>query len=116
MQIDFKTVYKPPFKVADHKISAYSANGVNTFSAFSDKAQRHMSRIVDILNGTSSEKYNKTDVYVNRAELHVEDSVIIVRGWGYLTGNGVRALGLFPIEAAKVQDDFIKWVVNKITE
>lgn len=115
MYIDFKTVYKPPFKVIDD-ISTVSVNGVKTFSAFSEKAQKHMQRIVDILNGKSDEKYRKEDVHINRAEIHVEDSIVIVRGWGYLTGNGVRALGLFPNEAAIVQDDFIKWVVSKITK
>ena len=115
MYIDFRTVYKPPFKVVDD-ISTVSVNGVKTFSAFSEKAQKHMKRIVDILNGKSNEKYRKEDVHTNRAEIHVEDSVVVVRGWGYLTGNGVRALGLFPNEAIRVQDDFIKWVTNKITE
>lgn len=38
--------------------------------------------------------------------------VLVVRGWGYLTGTG--GLNLSPEEAAKIQDELQEWIVNKL--
>lgn len=48
---------------------------------------------------------------------HIGDTmaldVLSVRGWGYLTGKG-GGLGIDPEVAAKIQDNFGKWVVETL--
>jgi len=113
-KLTFKDVYAPPFRIADFNIYAYSSNGIKTFTAFGDKAQTHMNHIVGLLNGEIAEKYDKADINVDKDRLYVSGILIMVRGWGALTGSG--GYGLNPTDAAKIQDDFIQWVVDTITE
>lgn len=112
--LTFKDVYIPPFKVGDLEIYTFSSNGIKTFTAFGDKAQAHMNHIVSLLNGELTEKYDKSDVIVDKDKLYVKGSLIMVRGWGTLIGSG--GYGFNPTDAVKIQDDFIKWVVDTITE
>ena len=66
--------------------------------------------VCEILNGTRASKGNPgvtadgIDIYLNG------DLLLVVRGWGYLTGTG--GLNLGEKEAAKIQDDFAQHVVN----
>ena len=113
-ELTFKDVYASPFRIADINIYAYSSNGIKTFTAFGDKAQTHMNHIVGLLNGETSEKYDKSDVSVDKDKLYVKGCMIMVRGWGALTGSG--GYGFNPTDAAKIQDNFIQWVVDTITE
>lgn len=113
-ELTFKDVYAPPFRIADLSIYVYSSNGIKTFTAFGDKAQTHMNHIVGLLNGEASEKYDKSDVSVDKDKLYVKGCMIMVRGWGALTGSG--GYGFNPTDAAKIQDAFIQWVVDTITE
>lgn len=66
--------------------------------------------VCDILNGTKTSKGNAgvsadgINIYLNG------DLLLVVRGWGHLTGCG--GLHLDEEEAAKIQDDFAQHVVN----
>ena len=113
-EFTFKDVYIPPFRIGMFSIYTHSSNGMKTFTAFGDKAQAHMHHIVGLLNGEVSGKYDKSDVSVDKDKLYVKGCMIMVRGWGALTGSG--GYGLNPTDAAKIQDDFIQWVVDTITE
>jgi len=112
--MDFKEVYQAPFKMDDYNMYGICANGTKAFTAFSGEARKELVRIVDLLNG-KGEKYKKDEITVEKgAKLTVKGNLIIVRGWGRLIGFG--GLGLSAKEAVKIQDDFIKWVVERITE
>lgn len=69
-----------------------------------------MKRVCEILNGTNPTKgnpsigYDGPHIYLNG------DCILVVRGWGYLTGTG--CLNLSPDEATKVQDEFALHVIN----
>jgi hypothetical protein len=115
-ELTFKDVYMPPFYVGGFKIYGFSKNGTKTFTAFGDVAQSHMFNIVDILNGESSEKYNKKDVTVEKDKLYIKGNLIMVRGWRKLTGTSEGCYHLNHADAAKLQDKFIQWVVDTITE
>ena len=115
-ELVFKDVYVPPFSIGMFSIYAHSSNGMKTFTAFGDKAQAHMHHIVGLLNGEVSGKYDKSEVTVDKDKLYVKGCMIMVRGWGTLTGSGVRCYRLSPTDAAKIQDAFIQWVVDTITE
>jgi hypothetical protein len=112
--MDFKEAYKPPFRVDITGIYGISSNGTTTFTAFSSVAQKNLVRIVNLLNGDTADKFKKDGVIVKKDKLFIEGDVIFVRGWGKLIGVG--GFNLSPREAAKLQDDFIRWVVETITE
>ncbi len=69
-----------------------------------------LSRICEILNGTAPTKGN-SGVGVDGPYIYLNgDLLLVVRGWGYLTGTG--GLHLDNEEAAKIQDDFALFVVT----
>lgn len=109
----FKDIYKPPF-VVRNDMCALASTSVKVFSAFTPDAQEHMIRIVKIINGDpSAKKYNKGDIISQDSKLCICGSMIFVRGWGMLTGIG--GYHLPREEAAKIQDEFINWLIDKIT-
>ena len=110
----FKDIYKAPFHTVYDGLYGVSSNGVKTFTGFSLEAQTHIDRIVKILNGEDAPKYKKADIAVQGAKLCVCGHIIIVRGWGMLIGTG--GFNLSREDAAKIQDDFINWVLDSITE
>ena len=112
--MDFKEVYKPPFSVDKMGFYGFSSNGTTTFTAFGSVAQKNLVKVVELLNGERTDKFKKDDVIVKKDKLFIGGDVILVRGWGKLIGVG--GLNLPPQEAAKLQDDFIAWVVENITE
>lgn len=69
-----------------------------------------LNRICEILNGTKPTKGNPS-VTVDGPHIYLnEDLILVVRGWGYLTGAG--CLNLSEDEACRIQDDFAQHVVN----
>jgi hypothetical protein len=109
----FRDVYQPPFGVDIIGMYAFSSNGTKTFTAFSSVSQKNLVKVVELLNGKRADKFKKDDIIVKKDKLFIEGDVILVRGWGELIGVG--GLHLPPKEAAKIQDDFISWVVDTIT-
>ncbi|MGN0218756.1 MAG: hypothetical protein ACI4AX_00560 [Muribaculaceae bacterium] len=69
-----------------------------------------LDRICEILNHTKPTKGNPGvsskdgNIYLNG------DLILVVRGWGYLTGAG--CLNLSVKDALKIQDEFVQHVVN----
>lgn len=109
--IDFKEVWKAPF----HSDGLYIFSGNNVMAATNfnddDKGIKILNDICDALNGKEITKYN--NIQVNDCALTIDECLIVIRGWGHLTGIG--GLHLEPEEAVKVQDEFIKYIVNKIS-
>ena len=112
--ITFEEFYKAPYSQDLFcPIYGFSSNGMKCFSAFTYMAQYELANIIKLLNGEGGKKYDKKDVVVDKAELYIKGNLILVRGWGELTGNGALAL---PIDkASKIQNDFIDWIVKTIT-
>ena len=111
--IDFKETYKAPFVVKNDGMYGICSNKTKAFTAFTSGAMEHLKRIISILNNESDKTYNPNEVVVRGTRLCINGELIIVRGWGKLTGSGGFAI---PVdEAAKIQDSFIDWVVKKIT-
>jgi len=115
-ELTFKDVYMPPFYVGACEIYGYGKNGEKAFTAFGDTAQAHMAHIISLLNGEKVEKYNKNDIIVKKDNLFVKGNLITVRGWGKLTGTSEGCYHLNHTDAAKLQDEFIQWIVDTITE
>lgn len=118
--MDFKEVYTPPFKVSMNGMYTISSSHATTFTAFDELSQIYMGRIVKILNGEDlTIKFDKKNVTLkDKTKLIItntrgEKAIILVRGWGRLVGGHLK---LSPTEAAKLQDEFIQWVIDSITE
>ena len=118
--MDFKEVYTPPFKVSMNGMYTISSSHATTFTAFDELSQIYMGRIVKILNGEDlTVKFNKKNVTLkDKTKIIItntrgEKAIILVRGWGRLVGGHLK---LSPTEAAKLQDEFIQWVIDSITE
>jgi hypothetical protein len=72
--------------------------------------------IVDILNGNTIKKIQTSGLTLkNDGIIYFDDKVfIIIRGWGNLTGIG--GFHLSSDEAAKIQDEFAKYIINTLQE
>lgn len=76
-------------------------------------------RAAALLNGDESVTpftyvwYNFEDYVIGVGDTEDEagNLILLMRGWGYLTGTG--ALRLKPEPARKIQTDFMKWTIRK---
>lgn len=103
-------VYKLPFKLAYGKIFTSESNMALDFIVrMSVKEQQ---RVVDVLNGISSEHTTKNLTNVEGEISANNIPVLLIRGWGYLTGIG--GLHLPSDEAARIQDGFAEWVILRL--
>lgn len=114
--LTFKDVYKLPLKKSEYSTTyIWSANGIMTFKNLI-KNKELTKEILSILNGNSNKAVNFDITYDGRHDgryIKIDGHpAFLLRGWGYLTGCGT--LNLPTEKAAKIQDDFAKWVVNKL--
>ena len=100
------------------------SDGFNTRYAFSENStmaimfdkiisQNDRVEIIKIINGNSSKRiYNPSK---RGAEIYCDTQPLLnIRGWRYLTGIG--GCNLPEKEAAKIQDEFVDFVLNKLTK
>ena len=72
--------------------------------------------VIDILNDKTNKKITAKLEIVDGYKIYMNDKPFItIRGWGYLTECG-GGLCLDPDVVKKTQDEFIKWIVNKLTK
>ena len=114
---DFKEVFTPPFNFDG--VFIYDAkNRISINALLSDEKTK---KIVSKLNGTSKKKLKGKFLIsdVDSTRILFRDGkgtgnvpVLLIRGWGRLTGTG----GLFLPEetAVKLQDDFAQWIVETL--
>lgn len=74
---------------------------------------------LDVINSKQKSQFAETFVYEDSYIYYKDDNedlhpVISIRGWGYLTSPG--GLNLSSDDAAKIQDDFGKYIVEKLNE
>lgn len=118
--INFKDVWKPPFKY-DGWGYIWSSENVMTFT-FDDigdtedeykKINTIAKNFVNVLNGDDYEKMEGLTVK-NGCDIYLSDKCLgYFRGWGHLCGNTLR---LKPEDAAKIQDEFINDFISKISK
>lgn len=116
-QLNFKEVYQLPLKIDEwSKIYIKSNNNVITFNqlvGYRDSDFVYLQKLLDIINGDTNEVVKDAEYIVDEGHIRVDgEPVFLLRGWGHLTGVG--ALNLDSKTAAKIQDDFAEWVVNKL--
>lgn len=110
-ELTFKDVYQLPLIDDNSTRYIFSKNGVMTFDKIIDNKEI-INELLAIINGESTKKV-KADVKYEEGYIKIDGHpVFLLRGWGHLTGCG--ALNLPEEKAAKIQDDFANWVVNKL--
>jgi len=125
--MEYTDYYKFPLKKDEHSTFMVWTNDVKRAFDFATKmihdngqylSDEEKSTIVSILNGESKVfvdgvnlSYSNSDIF--NEENGVKKLFISIRGWGSLTGTG--AMGLKPDVAAKMQDDFAAFIIDKLT-
>ena len=116
--------YRLPLHLDDYGSFAWDANGNMALSSFDlvydengDFAygeKERINHIIDIINGECPTDYEtKWTVGDDVTEIYYKGKFqFLVRGWGYLTGCG--GLNLPKDLAAKMQDGFIAYILNKL--
>ena len=74
---------------------------------------------LNVINGKKKSQFAETFVYEDSYIYYKDDNedlhpVISIRGWGYLISTG--GLNLSTEDAIKIQDDFGKYIVEKLNE
>lgn len=93
-----------------------SVTAFNWLMKISDSGKQ---KLLDKINGVTNEKFKSTYIKVGpKIFIVTEDkrtlSLMLVRGWGMLTGNGVGGFGLAQEEAEKIQDQFVDYVLGRL--
>lgn len=113
-QLSFRDLYKFPFHQAKYGSWVYDANSNFIFQfEFQGDARE---QIIDILNGESLPKIKRELVLKDGTIfINLEDELtplIMIRGWGNLTGVG--AYNLDGEYAGKIQDTLAEYIVEKL--
>lgn len=110
----FDDIYKPPFH---DMFGAWveTEEGVRCFDWELRMNIKTKQTIIDILNGDSKQAVKGEVKYHGNCLISINGiNILIIRGWGHLTGCG--ALNLSAKEAAKIQDDFGEWIMKKLKQ
>ena len=116
-EVSFRDLYQFPFHQAKYGGWVYDVNG-NFIFQFQFNNKETQQKTIDVLNGDFvSDKNNK---FIHKDGMIYLDKdgelkeVILIRGWGSLTGVG--AYNLDSKFAAKIQDTLAEYIVQKLNK
>lgn len=116
----FKEVYKFPLKVDEScPIITWTADKQRAFDWCVNISLEKQQELVDMINGIKQYQF-KYKFYREGIEIHSEnpifkgEPVLLIRGWGYLTGTG--GLHLPQEEAIRIQDEFGDYIVEQLNK
>lgn len=115
-ELTFNEVYKLPLQVDRYCPDyIYTSNEVMALTMYNDEDKDYY-LITDIINGNVKSEIKNKITYDKNNAIILFDEVpkIMIRGWGHLTGTG--ALNLSEEDAIKIQDDFAKFIIEKLTK
>lgn len=105
----FKEAYKGPFH---HDIPYIRCVDNNMAFTVLTEDEKLLDDICEKLNGNST--ITIPNLTIDDCYICVNNKrILMVRGWGYLTGIG--GLNLNPQEASKIQDDFLQWTFETLS-
>ena len=113
--------YKLPLKVDEYcDIITWTADGQRAFDWLIKATLEQKQQLVDVINGTNSDKRFKNQFY--REGIHIyskaselkEVPILRIRGWGYLTGVGGHHLDRDV--AIQIQDAFGDYIVEQLNK
>ena len=111
----YKEVYQFPLRLAKYDSWVYDekSNFVFQFEII-NKEKRQL--LLDVING--EKKLNNSDAVFHHKDGYILTDkgveVILIRGWGNLTGIG--AMNLSGEEAANIQDTFAEFIVEQLNK
>lgn len=122
---DWRECYKLPLHLDDYCIYAWDADGEMALSCFNLRydengnylpgEQERIKHIIDVINGVCLSDFESEWKLSNDetcAITYKGEYQFLVRGWGHLTGCG--GLNLPAELAAKMQDEFINYIIDKL--
>ena len=116
--MNWKNIYKLPLKVdEDCPIITWTADNQRAFDWCVDVSSEKQQELIDMINSTKQHQF-KYKFYREGIEIYSEnpifkrEPVLLIRGWGYLTGIG--GLHLSEKEAIKIQDEFGDYIVKQL--
>lgn len=117
MTTDFKEIYCKGEFYNFENIYIFNkdihSNEVKCFTVAGFDSQENLDRVVELLNGCSTEYFLNAEVLNDNITIELDGGRIklVTRGWGHLTGT----LRLSHKEAVEIQDGFIVWCCKKLT-
>jgi hypothetical protein len=108
-----QNIFKPPFYIDEYRMYIFNANYYICFNILTEDEFL----CYDILDVMNNKKINKKydNIRIDDEYLYINDlPVLLVRGWGYLTGIG--GLHLSIEDAIKAQKELLEYVKNKLEE
>lgn len=114
--MDWRDVYRLPLTWDDYGGYVWAKGGALALD-FGDEYEYDLleliKKIVDKLNGDSTIKFDSKFTLRDFIDFYYKDKYLFsVRGWGRLTGTG--SLNLTFNEAANIQNDFAKWILETL--
>jgi len=107
---NWKEIYQLPLEY-DGFNYAFGKNGVMAITFNFGMNKDDKSKIIDIINGIDDNTIK--DINFKGCDFYQDKEYIFcVRGWGYLTGCG--ALNYSEEKAIKIQDNFIKYINDRL--
>lgn len=107
----WRDVFKPPFQLGWCGVGVCDDNEQKVLDITEN--EEYALKILNVLNGGEE---HLPFMPFSAKGLFIIDStrnpVIIMRGWGYLTGVG--GLNLAPKQAAKIQDELQGWILKRL--
>ena len=112
--ITWKDIYVQPFHNDEHcEVYVKDFKNQVTFNKCENNPELY-DRILSKLNGFTDEKINVTKrgnyIYLDGRR------ILLIRGWGRLTGIGMSGFQLGSRAAASIQDDFGDWVIETLNK
>lgn len=113
----FKDAWTLPFKGDPIGYTIYIWDSKNhvCFNYLDDDREKY-DRIINLLNGEDATPFKKCNIkgdYISVYDYDVDvKPILLVRGWGYLTGSG--GLKLDAEKAKKLQEDLIEYCRDKL--
>jgi len=113
----FKDVYKFPLRSEEYDAGYVFDSNDNLVFQFMDN--KYINLIIDILNDKIKSNYTDKFHYWKQEQIVFIDSeprkmVLIIRGWGNLTGTG--GMKLSNEEAINIQDTFAEFIISKLND
>ena len=112
---NWNDIYELPLHQDEYGTWVYD-NKSNFVFQFEKVNENNRKDILDILNGVREpESIDHVFTYEDRyIVMDGEREIILIRGWGNLTGTGAHNLP--SEEAANIQDTFAAWIIEKLTK
>lgn len=113
----FKEYFKFPLILRENMPYIFGNDGKTALTWLTDLTMEEKEEIVNKINGYSKNSFDKEWTLMDNIFLCYEDKkIMFVRGWGMLTGTGVSAYHLNEHTAKKLQDNFARYILNKLNE